>query len=145
MVWILWVLVMLGLNMIQQLEYKVKLGEDGYIRCPYEFRTRALYWKYYWHGWPCKLPLQRCPPLRAFFFNFVMYLKRQSSIRWFSHNWLQNGNESRKKNRIFLYYWLPTGTYHKNLAIWIIIIIEIWQIWANFSMENPLHRSKSYF
>jgi hypothetical protein len=23
-----------------------------------------------------------------------------------------------KKNRILLYSWLPTATYHKNLAIW---------------------------
>jgi hypothetical protein len=50
-----------------------------------------------------------------------------------------------KENRIPLYSWLHTGTYHKNLAIWNFFLFEIWRIWVKFSMKNPLHRSKAYF
>jgi len=42
-----------------------------------------------------------------------------------------------KKTWILLYCWLPTGTYHKNLMIWIIFFL--WNL-ANlglFSLENP--------
>jgi len=48
------------------------------------------------------------------------------------------------KTRFLVYSWLPTGTYHQNLAIWI-FFFKIWQIQANFSMKNPLHNLKSYF
>ncbi len=47
---------------------------------------------------------------RVLFLNFVMQLKWRSSIRCFSQIW--------KKPRILLYFCLPAGTYHKNLAIW---------------------------
>ncbi len=42
-----------------------------------------------------------------------------------------------KKNLILLYCWLPSGTYHRNLMIWIIFFL--WNL-ANlglFSLENP--------
>jgi hypothetical protein len=50
-----------------------------------------------------------------------------------------------KKTISLLYSWLPTGTYHKKLAIWYFFSFEIWRTWAKFSMKNPLVRSKSYF
>ncbi len=50
------------------------------------------------------------------------------------------------KKRIFLYSWLPAGTYHKNLAIWNFFFFKIWRSWVfSFSMRNPLHRLKPYF
>jgi len=39
-----------------------------------------------------------------------------------------------KKTRILLYSWLPTGPYHKNLAIL-----------GHYSVRNPVYWSKSYF
>jgi hypothetical protein len=43
-------------------------------------------------------------------------------------------------------FYILTGTYHKNLAIWKPLFSKIWQIWAiSFPTENPLYRSKSFF
>jgi len=42
----------------------------------------------------------------------------------------------KKKTRILLYFWLPTGTYHKNLAIWKIKVLKIWRIWVIFFYEK---------
>jgi hypothetical protein len=69
-----------------------------------------------------KVQLQALLPLRAFFFfNFVMQLKWQSSKRWFSQIWLQTRYENRKKSKSF---YILTGTYHKNLAIWKPLIFQ---------------------
>jgi hypothetical protein len=65
----------------------------------------------------------------------VWLLKQQSSIRRFSQIWLHTRYESRqkqkkkkekKKTRIVLYSWLPTGNYHKILAMWGNKFFEIW-------------------
>jgi hypothetical protein len=50
-----------------------------------------------------------------------------------------------KKPESFYVFWLPTGTYHKNLAIRKIKIFKIWRIWVIFSMKTPLCRLKSFF
>jgi len=50
-----------------------------------------------------------------------------------------------KKRKIFLCSQLPIGTYHKNLAIWKLFVLEIWRFLAIFSMENTLYKLKSYF
>jgi hypothetical protein len=49
-----------------------------------------------------------------------------------------------KNFETFLYFWLPTGTNNKILAIGR-IFFEIWRNWANVFMENPSYTSKSYF
>jgi hypothetical protein len=59
--------------------------------------------------------------------------------------WPHARYESKKKPESFLYFWLPTGTYHKKLVIWNFFSFEIWRIWAKISMKNPLVKSKSYF
>jgi hypothetical protein len=52
----------------------------------------------------------------------------------------------KEKKQILLYSWLPTKTYHKNLAIWILFCFEIWQIFGPFFfMKIPSYRLKSYF
>jgi len=66
-----------------------------------------------------------------FFFNFVMELKWQLSIRWFRQIWWHTKYESRKNQNPLLYSWLPTGTYHKNLNL-DLFIFEIWQVWVFF-------------
>jgi len=38
----------------------------------------------------------------------------------------------KKNTRTLLYSWLPTGTYHKILAIWKFFWVEIWRISAIF-------------
>ncbi len=45
----------------------------------------------------------------------------------------------------YLYSWLPTRTYHKNLEFWNFLFFKIWQTWAIFSMKDPSYRLKSYF
>jgi hypothetical protein len=40
----------------------------------------------------------------------------------FSQIWLHPRCENQKKKKLFLYSWLPTGTYHLNLAIWIFFL-----------------------
>ncbi len=71
-------------------------------------------------------------------------MKWQPFVRWFSQIWLQTRYENKKKIRILLYSWLPTGTYDKNLKIW---IFSLWNLvnLDKFSMINPLYKSKSYF
>jgi hypothetical protein len=56
--------------------------------------------------------------LGGYFFPFCDVAEMAISIRWFSQIWPQTRYEITKKIRILLYSWLPTGTYHKNLAIW---------------------------
>ncbi len=50
-----------------------------------------------------------------------------------------------KFKKELLYSWLPTGTYYKNLVIWKIYFLEIWQIWVISFMKNPLYGLKTYF
>jgi hypothetical protein len=38
--------------------------------------------------------------------------------------------------------WLPTGTYYKNLVIWILFFSKIWRNWVICPIQNPLHRLK---
>ncbi len=67
------------------------------------------------------LPTPLIWPLPGVFFSILWCSSiMRSSIRWFSQIWLQTTYETRKKKkkRILLYYWLHTGTYHKNLVIW---------------------------
>jgi hypothetical protein len=40
-------------------------------------------------------------------------------------NYILEMKVGKKKNRIFLYSWLPIGTHHNNLKIWKIIIIKL--------------------
>ncbi len=49
-----------------------------------------------------------------------------------------------KKNRILLYSWLPTGTQHKNLAIWNFLFFEIGEL-GPFFPQKILYGFKSYF
>ncbi len=57
----------------------------------------------------------------------------RSSIWWFSQIWLQIRYESRgKKSRILLYSWLPTRTYHKNLATSDDLARLIWRDFVDF-------------
>jgi hypothetical protein len=44
-----------------------------------------------------------------------------------------------KEERILLYSWLPTGTYHnKSGNFGFLFLPEIWRIWGHFfGMENP--------
>jgi len=59
-------------------------------------------------------------------------VKQQSSIRRFSQIWLHTNmkvgkkKKRKKKTRIVPYSWLPTGNYHKILAIWGNKFFEIW-------------------
>jgi hypothetical protein len=72
--------------------------------------------------------------------NFLMLLKWWSSIRWFSQICLNTRYEN---TAILLYSWLPTETYHKNLAIWSFFFFEIWQIWALFFPWKILWRGRN--
>jgi hypothetical protein len=49
-----------------------------------------------------------------------------------------------KFNRILLYSWLPTGSYHKIMAILIFLSFKFGEF-GSFSCENSLYRLKSYF
>ncbi len=95
--------------------------------------------QYEYHGACNMLPSTRV------FVHFVMYLKQQSSIRWFSQILLHAVYESRKEKWIFLYSCLPTETYCKNLVMLEFFSFELWQIWDIFFMKYPLYRLKSYF
>jgi hypothetical protein len=53
--------------------------------------------------------------------------------------------EKKRKTKILLFSWLLTGNYQKKSGELESFFLEIWQIWAIFCMENPLHRLKSYF
>jgi hypothetical protein len=79
--------------------------------------------------------------IRVSFSNFVMQPRWVSSRKWFSQIWSHVLIWKEEKIKIFLCFWLSTGTNHKNLAIG----REIWRIRAIFFMENPSYRSKSYF
>jgi hypothetical protein len=50
-----------------------------------------------------------------------------------------------EKIRIFLYSWLPTGTYHKNLAIWNFFFQNLVNLGNFFFHEKSFVKSKSYF
>ncbi len=50
-----------------------------------------------------------------------------------------------KKNRILLYSWLPTVSYHMTLAMWNFFSWKSGEYGAFFPMKDPLYRSKSYF
>jgi len=81
---------------------------------------------------------------RVFFFsNFVMWLKWQSYKDDLARFGYRLDMKIEKKSESF---YILTGTYHKNLAIWKPLFSKIWKIWAIFfPTENPLYRSKSYF
>jgi len=51
----------------------------------------------------------------------------------------------KKKNRILLYSWLPSGTYHSNLMIWNCFSFEIWRIWVIYSMKNHKCMDQNHF
>jgi hypothetical protein len=46
------------------------------------------------------------------------------------------GQKKKKKSRILPFSWLPIGTNHNNLAIWVwisnFLIFKIWRVWVIF-------------
>jgi hypothetical protein len=51
-----------------------------------------------------------------------------------------------QKNRILIYSWLPTGTYHKNLVIWIFFSLKSGEFGPFLLMKNSsfVYRSKFF-
>ncbi|CAK9236404.1 unnamed protein product [Sphagnum troendelagicum] len=50
-----------------------------------------------------------------------------------------------EKNRILLYFCVPTVSYHKTLAMWNFFSWKSGEYGPFFPMKDPLYRSKSYF
>ncbi len=50
-----------------------------------------------------------------------------------------------EKNRILLYFCVPTVSYHKTLAMWNFFSWKSGEYIPFFPMKDPLYRSKSYF
>jgi hypothetical protein len=71
-------------------------------------------------------------PWQGFFFVPFQFFDVAEVVilhKMISQIWLRTRDESRK-NQNPVYSWLPTGTYHENLAICKPFFFKIWQIWV---------------
>jgi hypothetical protein len=82
--------------------------------------------------------------IRVCLFQFCDAAEMAITHKSFSEIWLHTRKKKEKK-KILLYFWLWTGTHHKNLMIWNFVSFKIWRIWAVLLIKNPLYRLKSYF